>query len=265
MFNNFENFTDSDRKNLCLIVSEEVKEIIRTLSLRTKIIIFIIFSLIGIGLIVNTGIENRKEEAKLKAEYETKIKEQEKQKAENERIKEEEKKKAEVQRQADEKKKILEDKYNSASSAFFEKKYSDAIRLSDEIIAEDIGNYKAYNIKGIALCYSGKFNEGVESIDKSLELKGDYGYARFNKALAYELFGHYDKALEWYDKALEVEDYVWSYYGKASIYGRKGDIANTVKYLKIAIEKNPDVKGAAAEEQDFNNVRQSKEFQDLIQ
>lgn len=220
--------------------------------------------MIGIGLIVSTAIENRRVEARLKAEYEAKIKEQEQQKIELEKKIGEEKKKAEAQKLVEEKKKLLEEKYNNASSAFFERKYSEAVRISDEIIGDDSEYYQAYNIKGIALCYSGKFDEGMQNIDKSLQVKGDYGYARFNKALAYELFGHYEKSLEWYDKALEVEDYVWSYYGKASIYGRKGDVANTVRYLKIAIEKNPGVKEEAAEEADFNNVRNSKEFRDLI-
>jgi tetratricopeptide (TPR) repeat protein len=217
---------------------------------------------------VNTAIDNRREETRLKTEYETQIseKEEEKQRLEDERkrIEEVERKRQEELRQAEEKRKLLDEKYDNASAAFFDRKYSEAVKISDEIIKEDNANYKAYNIKGIALCYGGKFDEGMENIDKAIQLKADYGYGRFNKALAYELFGHYDKSLEWYDKALEVEDYVWSYYGKASIYGRKGDIANTVKYLKIAIDKNPKVKEAAAEEEDFNNVRSSKEFQQLL-
>lgn len=240
----------------------------KALSLKTKIIIFILLSLVGVYLIVDTAIDNRRKEEKLKVEYEAIIKEkqEEKQKLESERIRaeEEEKKRQEEQRQAEEKIKLLEGKYNTAATAFFDRKYSEAIKIADEIIKEDSENYKAYNIKGIALCYSGKFDEGMKNIDKSLEIKADYGYARFNKALAYELFGHYDKSLEWYDRALEVEEYVWTYYGKATIYGRKGDVANTVKYLKTAIDMNPGVKSTAAEEEDFNNVRSSKEFQQLI-
>lgn len=101
-------------------------------------------------------------------------------------------------------------------------------------------------------------------IDKALQIKQDYGYGRFNKALAYELYGHYDEALNWYDRALAVENYVWSYYGIASIYGRRGDVPNTVKYLKAAIDISAQVKNVAKEEEDFKNVRESKEFQALV-
>ena len=104
----------------------------------------------------------------------------------------------------------------------------------------------------------------MQQIDQALKLKPDYGYARFNKALANELYRHYDEAIEWYKKALEVEKFEWSYYGIASIYGRKGDIKNTIKYLKLAIDINPNIKNAAKNEEDFDNVRESMEFQQLL-
>lgn len=160
--------------------------------------------------------------------------------------------------------KAEEQKYNESYKAFGEKKYDNAIALADKIINADSNFYKAYNIKGIALCYKGNFDEGMKNIDKALQLKSDFGYARFNKALGYELNGDYDEALTWYDKDLEVENYIWSYYGKASIYGRRGDVDNTVKYLKTAVNMSPDIKGIAAKEEDFNPVKDSQEFQNVI-
>ncbi|AKA71461.1 tetratricopeptide repeat protein [Clostridium scatologenes] len=160
--------------------------------------------------------------------------------------------------------KAEEQKYNESYKAFGQKNYDNAIALADEIINADPNFYKAYNIKGIALCYKGNFDEGMKNIDKALQLKSDFGYARFNKALGYELHGDYDEALTWYDKDLEVENYIWSYYGKASIYGRRGDVENTVKYLKTAVNMSPDIKGIAAKEEDFDPVKDSQEFQNVI-
>ena len=68
----------------------------------------------------------------------------------------------------------------------------------------------------------------------------------------------------WYDRALEIDQYAWSYYVKSSIYGRRGDVKNTVLNLKKAIELAPEAKEAAKHEEDFNNVRYSKEFSHLI-
>lgn len=161
--------------------------------------------------------------------------------------------------------KELETDYNSAHGLFFQGKYKNAITIADSIIKRDATFYKAYNIKGIAQSFSGNFGEGMKNIDKSLSIKPDFGYARFNKALAYELYGYYDDSLKWYDKALQVENYVWSYYGKASIYGRLGDVENTVKYLKVAISMQESVKEEAKKEKDFDKVRNSEEFKKLVE
>lgn len=161
--------------------------------------------------------------------------------------------------------KKLEEIYNQGYAAFHNQKYQESIELEDKVLAEDDSFYKAYNVKGIAQCFLGNFEEGMKNIDKCLEIKEDYGYGRFNKALAYELYEEYDKALEWYNKALEVEDYVWTYYGIASIYGRKGDVENTVKYLKKAIDLDEGVKKEAQSESDFDPVRECSEFKKLIE
>lgn len=248
------------------------------LSYRTKVIIFIVAAVIGIAIIISAAIKNREntKSDKLGLNNQTitadskKLTEEEQKKKEEEEAKkkEEEQKRLEDAQKAEQQKK-LEDQYQNGYEAFSSKKYRDAINIEDEVIKQDDKFYKAYNLKGIAQCYASYANstgyeEGMKNIDKALELKPDYGYARFNKALALELFGHYDEALGWYDKALEVENYVWSYYGKASIYGRKGDVANAVKNLKLAIDIDPGVKEEAKKEQDFNNVRNSQEFQNLI-
>ena len=67
------------------------------------------------------------------------------------------------------------------------------------------------------------FDEGMQNIDRALALKPDYTLALFNKALAYELYANYDTALYWYDRTIAIDPKsVWSYYGKAAIYGRGG-------------------------------------------
>lgn len=166
------------------------------------------------------------------------------------------------------KKRQLDDLCEQGYNDFGAKKYVEAIDKENQVIAQDPNNYRAYAVKGIAICYSKltneNYQEGIKQINKSLEIKPDYGYALFNKALALELYGYYDQALVWYDKDLQVENRVWSYYGKASIYGRRGDVTNTVKNLKIAIDMQNNIKDVAKEEEDFANVRNSVEFQQLI-
>lgn len=154
--------------------------------------------------------------------------------------------------------------YNEAYTLFFSKEYDNAISKANELVGEFPNNDMGYNIRGIAKSYSGDYDGGMKDIDRSLEIDANYGYAIFNKALTYELYGNMDKALEWYNKDLEVEDYVWSYYGISSIYGRRGDVINTMKYLNKAIQIDQSVKEVAKIEHDFDPVKDSKEFQNVV-
>ena len=160
---------------------------------------------------------------------------------------------------------IYAEKYEKAFNLFFANDYEKSISTADEIIAQNPNYYMAYNIKGIATCYKGNFEEGMKNINKSLELNADFPYGRFNKALALELFGYFDEALKAYDKALEVDkSNPWVYYGIASIYGRYGDAENTIKYMTEAIKLDPKVKEEAKTESDFDNVRSINKFNALI-
>lgn len=163
-----------------------------------------------------------------------------------------------------------EELYSKVFETFHSGEYAKAIDGAEAIISKYPNSYKGYNIRGIAKAYNGNFEEGMKDIDKALQIKPDYGYALFNKALNYELNGYYDEAIRWYDEALKVEQYLWSYYGKASIYGRKGDISNVVDNLNKALaltkdsQERKDVQEAARNESDFDPIKNTKEFQDII-
>ncbi|WP_160683266.1 hypothetical protein [Clostridium sp. C2-6-12] len=154
--------------------------------------------------------------------------------------------------------------YNQAYSLFFSHDYKGAINIADELVNEFGNNPMGYNIRGIAKAYNGDYKGGMLDIDKALELDDKYGYARFNKALTYELYGNMEEALKWYNKALEVEEYVWTYYGIASIYGRNGDVDNTMQYLNKAIEMDSGVRETAKEEHDFDPVKNSEAFKKAV-
>jgi tetratricopeptide (TPR) repeat protein len=167
--------------------------------------------------------------------------------------------------------KELEAEYQKGYDLYNNGQFDKSISAMDSIISKDDSFYKAYTIKGIAQCRSNNYNDGIKNLDKALSIKPDYGYGRYNKAFALELYQHYDDAIKEYLQALDIEPYVWSYYGISSIYGRRGDVTNSVKYLNMAINEAPkenmkseDIKACARAEKDFDNVKSSKEFIDLV-
>ncbi|MCB2290039.1 hypothetical protein LGK97_09690 [Clostridium sp. CS001] len=237
-------------------------------SVKFKLIIFVVLSVMVAGIVITKATSNSKsifinDKVKDTGNKDAVIKKQGI--VESEASKQREISKNENEQEIKNKQEELEKKWKLGYDEFFEKKYEKSIETQRQVIKEDPSFYKAYAVEGIALAYNGDFEKGMQQIDKSLELKPDYGYARFNKALANELYNHYDEAIKWYEKALEVEKYEWSYYGIASVYGRKGDVSNTVKYLKLAIEINQGIKEEAKDEKDFDKVRNSVEFKQLIE
>jgi tetratricopeptide (TPR) repeat protein len=167
--------------------------------------------------------------------------------------------------------KQLEAEYQTGYELYNNRLYTKCISEMDSIINKNSNFYKAYTIKGIAQCFSNNYSEGIKNLDHALLINPNYGYGRYDRALALELYGYYDEAIKEYLQALDIEPYIWSYYGISSIYGRRGDVANTVKYLEMAINEAPkenssseDVKASARVEKDFNPVKNSKQFKDLV-
>lgn len=226
-------------------------------SKKLKIGLLIILVILAVIIIVKTGMDNKKD-----VKLEESLSSEELISAEEEKVDKVEEKPSINQEE--------ENLYNEAYSLFFQGNYSASIEKANNIIGKFPESYKAYNIRGISKAFNVSFEEGMKDIDKSLDINPNYGYARYNKALNYELHGRFDESIMWYDKALQVEDYMWSYYGKASIYGRRGDVENTVSNLKKAIEVEgantgeSGIKKEAKTEKDFDPVRGNLKFEELI-
>lgn len=225
---------------------------------KVKMVILLVLILIAVGVLVSQRIENKK---LIKEQQEIKEQVEKEEKEKQEKIQREEEEKLAKQKEEEQK---LEEKVQKAKDEFFSNNYQKAIDIATEVINENPQMYSAYNIRGITKAYNNDFEGGMKDIDKALEIKPDFGYARFNKALTYELYEKFEEALVWYDKALEVEQGAWTYYGIASIYGRRGDVDNTVLYLSKAIEVDSVVIEHAKTEHDFNPVRNSEKFNEII-
>lgn len=155
--------------------------------------------------------------------------------------------------------------YDQGLKLYYARDFNQALELFNRALQLDPGCYQALNGKGAAYAFLGKHTEGISLINQALFLKPDFEYAQFNLGLAYELAGSWDKAINAYEKAIKLDPQdAWAYYGIASIYGRQGNVEKTVEYLSKAIKIEPDAKQTAKTERDFDNVRNSSAFQDLL-
>jgi len=85
-----------------------------------------------------------------------------------------------------------------------------------------------------------------------------------NLGVLYLYLKRYEKAVNFFDKALEIDSndgLAW--YNKACIESLRNDKAKSLEFLKNAIELNNKYRNLAKTDQDFYNIRDSKEFKEL--
>lgn len=155
--------------------------------------------------------------------------------------------------------------YDTGFQIYMARRYDEAITYFNKAIEKDPTCYKAYNAKGIALCFKGNYDRGIGLIKKSLSIKPDFTYANFNMGLAYKLMKDYKSALKWFDVAIGYDPKdTWSYFGKACIYAEWNDTSNAIGNLRKAIETDPTVKITAKREPDLDNIKGTEEFMKLV-
>lgn len=90
-----------------------------------------------------------------------------------------------------------------------------------------MSDYKEYIDKGIEEIHQGKFEDAIENITKSIELKNDWEISYFYRAVANQALEKWDDAMLDYTKALQINDKMAdAYYNKAKITLSRKDIAN---------------------------------------
>ena len=90
-----------------------------------------------------------------------------------------------------------------------------------------MNDYKEYIDKGIEEIHQGKFEDAIENITKSIELKNDWEISYFYRAVANQALEKWDDAMLDYTQALHINDKMTdAYYNKAKITLSRKDIAN---------------------------------------
>ena len=79
-------------------------------------------------------------------------------------------------------------------------------------------DYKYYLDNGIYDINNGRYEQAVENINKSLELKKDWEIPYFYRAVAFQALENYDEAMLDYTKAIQLNDKMTdAYYNRAKI------------------------------------------------
>lgn len=105
-----------------------------------------------------------------------------------------------------------------------------------------MSDYKYYIDEGIVDFRNGKYQNALENIDKSIELKNDWDISYFYRGVVNQALGNYDDAMLDYTKSIQLNPKMTdAYYNKAYITLTRKDIENpdiekAIEDLKKAIE-----------------------------
>lgn len=96
-----------------------------------------------------------------------------------------------------------------------------------------MNDYKFYLDNGIYDIQSGKFNDAIEKINKSIELKNDWEIPYFYRGVANQALENFDDAILDYTKALGFNDKMAdAYYNRAKIVFTRKDTV-TLDFTRI--------------------------------
>ena len=99
----------------------------------------------------------------------------------------------------------------------------------------------AYNNRGLDYANLGKYDKAIEDFNKAIELNPDLAVAYYNRGNTYVELGEYDRAIKDYDKAIELnKDYAVAYNNRGFAYVGLGKYNRAIEDFNKAIKLNPD-------------------------
>jgi len=99
----------------------------------------------------------------------------------------------------------------------------------------------AYSNRGLAYAELGERKRAIEDYDKAIELNPDFAEAYYNRGIAYAKQQKYNEAIKDFDKAIELNpNLAEAYIGRGVTYAEQQKYNEAIKDFDKAIELNPD-------------------------
>ena len=123
----------------------------------------------------------------------------------------------------------------------------------------------AYYSRGITYNKLGQYKEAIDNYNEAIRLKPDYDFVYNNRGITYAYLSQYNKAREDFDKAIRLRpDDSGAYYNYASMFALQKDATQACNWLRLAIERGYKDWKHIREDKDFDNIRNTACFIDLL-
>ncbi len=130
--------------------------------------------------------------------------------------------------------------------------WQNSITLFGHAIEVTKGNYIAYDSLGGTYMNKGDYRKALQYYDKEIEINPRYPNAFYNRGVARADLRDYQQALADYQKTVELDPgYANAYYNGGNIFASFGNYQDSISCYRKAVQANPELIGA------YNNMGNS--------
>ena len=128
---------------------------------------------------------------------------------------------------------------------FLNRNFAKSIQICDTVIKSNPNSPDAYNLKGLILDGTGKYQNAIECYDKAIKIAPEFAPAYYNKGNAYAKLNDYKNAIACYDKAIKIDpEFALAYINKGNAYDILKDYKNAIACYDKAIKIDPELADA---------------------
>ncbi len=119
--------------------------------------------------------------------------------------------------------------------------WRDSVTLFNHTLNVTNGNYRAYNIRGVAYADLANYKQAIADYSKAIEIEPGFPDAYYNRGKDYAVLGNHRQAIEDYSRAIRIKpNYAIAFNNKGNAYTDLGNHRQAVEDYTRAIEIQPD-------------------------
>lgn len=141
----------------------------------------------------------------------------------------------------------------------------EAMRSFEQALALEPGWSRPHSDMAILLRRAGEMSAALDHAEQALKIEPDHPVNHFNYGVILDELGRHDEARAEYLIVLKIApDMPQANYNMACSHARTGEVAPAVDYLARAIDKEPLFRLDAREDRDFDGIRETLAFRELV-
>lgn len=129
---------------------------------------------------------------------------------------------------------------NLAMIEFQQGRFEPGLEYVEKSLGIDPNQFTAYGNRGAALFALNRFDEAYSDYNKAIALNSNYAEGYYNRGILHEKYGRYEDALTDYDKAIALKsNYTNAYNNRGNVYKTLKQYEEALCSYEYAIELNP--------------------------